>query len=43
MSFTINKTASVTNLSKRLKEAPNVITQQVQKLRYKIVKTIKDQ
>jgi phage gpG-like protein len=32
MSFTINKSASVTNLSKRLKEAPNVITQQVQKI-----------
>lgn len=32
MSFTINKTASITNLSKRLKEAPNVITQQVQKI-----------
>ena len=32
MSFTINKTASVTNLSKRLKEAPNVITQQIQKI-----------
>ena len=32
MSFTINKTASVTNLSKRLKEAPHLITQQVQKI-----------
>jgi phage gpG-like protein len=32
MSFTINKTASVTNLSKRLKEAPHVITQQIQKI-----------
>ncbi len=32
MSFTINKTASVTNLSKRLKEAPHLITQQIQKI-----------
>jgi phage gpG-like protein len=40
MSFTINKTASVTNLSKRLKEAPNVITQQVQKIINESVQTI---
>jgi phage gpG-like protein len=32
MSFSINKTASVTNLSKRLKTAPHLITQQVQKI-----------
>jgi len=32
MSFTINKTSSVTNLSKRLKEAPHLITQQVQQI-----------
>ena len=32
MSFTINKTSSVTNLSKRLKEAPHLITQQIQKI-----------
>ena len=32
MSFTINKTASVTNLSKRLKAAPHAITQQIQKI-----------
>jgi phage gpG-like protein len=32
MSFTIDKSKSVTNLSKRLKEAPNVITQQIQKI-----------
>ena len=30
MSFSIDKTSSITNLSKRLKEAPNVITQKVQ-------------
>jgi phage gpG-like protein len=40
MSFTINKTASITNLSKRLKEAPNVITQQVQKIINESVQTI---
>lgn len=32
MSFTIDKSKSVTNLSKRLKEAPHVITQQIQKI-----------
>jgi phage gpG-like protein len=32
MSFSIDKSKSVTNLSKRLKEAPNVITQQIQKI-----------
>jgi hypothetical protein len=32
MSFSINKTASITNLSKRLKTAPHLITQQVQKI-----------
>jgi phage gpG-like protein len=32
MSFTINKTSTVTSLSKRLKEAPHVITQQIQKI-----------
>jgi hypothetical protein len=42
MSFTINKTASVTNLSKRLKEAPNVITQQVQKIINESVITIEN-
>ena len=41
MSFTINKTASVTNLSKRLKEAPHLITQQVQKIINESVLTIK--
>jgi phage gpG-like protein len=30
MSFSIDKSKSITNLSKRLKEAPNVITQKVQ-------------
>ena len=30
MSFSIDKSSSITNLSKRLKEAPNVITQKVQ-------------
>ena len=40
MSFTINKTASVTNLSKRLKEAPHVITQQIQKIINESVLTI---
>lgn len=30
MSFSIDKTSSINNLSKRLKEAPNVITQKVQ-------------
>jgi len=32
MSFSIDKSKSVTNLSKRLKEAPHVITQQIQKI-----------
>jgi hypothetical protein len=32
MSFTIDKSKSVTNLSKRLKEAPHAITQQIQKI-----------
>lgn len=32
MSFTINKSKSVTSLSKRLKEAPYLVTQQVQKI-----------
>jgi phage gpG-like protein len=40
MSFTINKTASVTNLSKRLKTAPHLITQQVQKIINESVLTI---
>jgi hypothetical protein len=42
MSFTINKTASVTNLSKRLKEAPHLITQQVQKIINESVITIEN-
>ena len=42
MSFTINKTASVTNLSKRLKEAPHLITQQVQKIINESVVTIEN-
>ena len=32
MSFSIDKSKSVTNLSKRLKEAPHAITQQIQKI-----------
>lgn len=40
MSFSINKTASVTNLSKRLKEAPHLITQQIQKIINESVITI---
>lgn len=32
MSFSIDKSKSVTNLSKRLKEAPHTITQQIQKI-----------
>ena len=32
MAFSIDKTKSITNLSKRLKEAPHVITEQVQKI-----------
>jgi hypothetical protein len=42
MSFTINKTASVTNLSKRLKEAPFLVTQQVQKIINESVITIEN-
>jgi|694.fasta_scaffold05185_25 hypothetical protein len=42
MSFTINKTASITNLSKRLKEAPFLVTQQVQKIINESVITIEN-
>jgi hypothetical protein len=40
MSFTIDKSKSVTSLSKRLKEAPHVITQQIQKIINESVLTI---
>lgn len=40
MSFSIDKSKSVTNLSKRLKEAPHVITQQIQKIINESVLTI---
>ena len=40
MSFSIDKSKSVTNLSKRLKEAPHVITQQIQKIINESVITI---
>jgi phage gpG-like protein len=42
MSFSIDKSKSITNLSKRLKEAPNVITQQVQKIINESVITIEN-
>jgi hypothetical protein len=42
MSFSINKTSSINNLSKRLKEAPHVITQQVQKIINESVITIEN-
>jgi phage gpG-like protein len=42
MSFSINKTASITNLSKRLKTAPHLITQQVQKIINESVITIEN-
>ena len=42
MSFTIDKSKSVTNLSKRLKEAPHVITQQIQKIINESVITIEN-
>ena len=42
MSFTIDKSKSVTNLSKRLKEAPHAITQQIQKIINESVITIEN-
>lgn len=42
MSFSIDKSKSVTNLSKRLKEAPHVITQQIQKIINESVITIEN-
>lgn len=40
MSFSIDKTKSITNLSKRLKQAPHEITKQVQAIINASVKTI---